>query len=119
MLVERVKRRGLFFPLAGLFKLRRETDNRWAELVEYIDTLPITDPQVIAFRLTLDRLRRGQGKTRTTCRDRFCTVCTEELVADFKGTTDDLISMYYHNLDEVTFELKAMRARAHTLQAAA
>jgi hypothetical protein len=102
----------LFFPLFSFLRMRKQKGERWAKIVETVNELPLNDPRVIAFRLTVDRVRRMQNKMDTTCRDRFCATCISDLIAGFPGTEQDLISFYNQNLDEVNFEVRAMRSRA-------
>jgi hypothetical protein len=112
MILERIAIRPLFAPLFGLRRLRGRYGYRWSELVDRINDLPRTDPQVMAFRFTVDRIRRDLGAAPSTCSNRYCATCISEIVEQFEGSEDDLLKAYYSNLDEVKAELKAMRERA-------
>ncbi|MBN1121113.1 MAG: hypothetical protein JXJ17_08545 [Anaerolineae bacterium] len=112
MIFERTAIRPLFAPLFGLRRLRGQYGYRWSELVDRVNDLPKTDPQVMAFRFTIDRIRRDLGFTLPTCTDRYCSTCISEIVEKYEGSEDDLLASYYANLDEVKTELQAMRERA-------
>jgi hypothetical protein len=107
-----VTNRKLFFPLFGLLELSRQHGTEWRSLVDRVNALPVDDPEVIAFRLTIDRIRRGQGNAPHGCRDPFCASCVSQIVAGFEGDEKDLIAFYHRNLAEVNFTMRSMRKRA-------
>lgn len=112
MLMQRIIKKHLFFPFLGFRRLKRQRGERWAALVEEVNALPLTDPRVIAFRLTIDRIRRALGQQQTSCGDRFCAMCISDILDDYDGTEDELLAYYQSCLDEVRFEIRALRARA-------
>lgn len=99
------------YPLFGLYNLRSQRGDRWAQLVDHVSTLASSDPQVIALSLTTRRLRRGASSEHGTCHDPFCAVCAAQVVANFDGTEQELIEFYHRNLDEVRARLTTMRVR--------
>lgn len=107
-----ITNRRLFFPLFKLSKLRKQKGRAWQKLVDRVNALPVNNPEVIAFRLTVDRIRRAQGHDVRTCRDSFCAGCISQIVAGFEGDERDLLALYHRNLAEVNFTLRSMRKRA-------
>ena len=99
------------YPLFGLASLRSQRGHRWAELVDYVGKLPGSDPQMMAMTLTLRRIRKYTGMQDSVCRDPFCAVCAAKVAANFDGGEQELIDMYYRNLDEMRATLRAMRMR--------
>lgn len=106
-----LRKQRLFFPFFGLLKTRRQQGERWAELVDSLDSMSHTDAPVIAFRLTLDRIRRAANRERSSCRDQFCATCVSEIVELYHGTEDQLIAFYHENLAEVEATLRQMKMR--------
>ena len=111
-----LRKQRLFFPFFGLLKTRRQQGDRWAELIDSLDSMSHTDAPVIAFRLTLDRIRRAAGRERSSCRDQFCATCTAEIVALFEGTEDQLLAFYHENLAEVEATLRQMKTRTRVFE---
>lgn len=99
------------YPLFGVLGLREQRGERWAELVDRVSKLPPSDPQVIAFTLTTRRLRKYNNLEHSVCRDPFCAVCAAHVVAVFDGGEQELLDIYYRNLDEVRATLRGMRVR--------
>lgn len=112
MILERITTRPLFAPLFGLRRLRGRYGYRWSELVDHVNDLPQTAPQVMAFRLTVDRIRRDLGFSLPTCSNRYCSTCISEVVEQYQGSEDDLLSFYYANLDEIKGTLADMRRKS-------
>ncbi len=46
------------YPAFAIDKLLHQRSQRWADLVAWLRTLPVTDPHVMAFTLTMRRLHR-------------------------------------------------------------
>lgn len=103
--------RSLFYPAFGLSRLRGQHGHRWADLVDWISQLPESDPQVMAFTLTMRRLRRSLRLDHAICRDPFCAICSAAVVAGFDGGEDALLALYQRNLDEIARTLAARRVR--------
>jgi hypothetical protein len=107
-----ITNRKLFFPLFGMLKLRKQRGSEWRRLVDRVNALPVDAPEVIAFRLTIDRVRRAQGEDLRACHDPFCANCVSQVVAGFEGDEKDLLALYHRNLAEVNFTIRTMRRRA-------
>lgn len=107
------------YPQCGIDQIRSQQGQGWAELVEWIKTLSISDPHVMAFTLTLRRLQRRARLDRLLCSDPLCAVCTAEVVTSFNGSEQELLSLYQTHVNEITSTLKNMsycrplRGRAH------
>lgn len=106
-----VLRRDSFFPSSSFLGLREQRGTRWAELLDRINHLPAQHPEVIAFQLTIDRLRREQPCSSPVCTEPFCARCVEAVIGSFDGDDDDFMGLYHRNLVEVKFTIRAMRAR--------
>lgn len=89
---------------------------RWAELTERLSHLPLTDPMRIALTLTLARLHRESHASGVF--HAGCPVCTERLLAEFKGSEQDLLELFDRHVAEVRHTLSKMSNRRHTHLAA-
>ncbi len=85
----------LLFPprlIRDLKNLRGET---WRQFVERLLTLPETHPDVLAFCLLIIRLGGCLGCVSGSYRFmRGCEVCSQQTVARFQGTDEELIELY-------------------------
>ncbi len=108
-----------FYPLFGVHSLRSQRGESWAQLVDHISRLSPGDPQVMALSLTTRRLRRNTNLEHSTCRDPFCAVCAAQVVANFDGTEQELVELYYRNLDEIRARMASMRMREIALPVSA
>jgi hypothetical protein len=99
------------YPFFARLVLREQRGKRWSQLVDTISELPATDTRVMAFSLTMRRLRAYRNAEHQHCRDTFCAVCASQVVANFDGSEQELMDFYRHNLDEVNMALKTMRRR--------
>ena len=108
-----------YYPAFGVARLRKQKGRRWAELVDTLRTLPQTDSRVMAFTLTIRRLRRSQDLSQNLCRDPFCAICASHVVDKFKGSEQELVKLYYTNLNEIEVTLRNMPMRQAERVAAA
>jgi hypothetical protein len=102
-----------FFPASSVNLLRAQQGRRWAKLVDRVQSLPVSDPEVIAFSLTLRRLRRSHQLSDKVCRETWCAHCASEVLAHFQGSESDLLQMYQQNLVEVKLRVASMRTHRH------
>jgi hypothetical protein len=98
------------YPNFGIDTMRGHLGQHWAELVEYVARLPITDPYVMALSLTLRRIQKRFDPSQkiSTCREPLCPTCASDIVASFPGTEQELLEIYYRHLDEINLTLKSM-----------
>jgi hypothetical protein len=107
------------YPQFGIDQIRSQQGQHWAELIDWLKTLPVSDPHVMAFTLTLRRLQRMARLDGFLCSDPLCAVCAAEVVASFDGSEQELLNLYRIHVDEITSALKKMsyrrpsRARVH------
>ena len=102
-----------FFPASSINLLRAQQGRRWAKLVDRVQSLPVSDPEVIAFSLTLRRLRRRSQLSDKVCRETWCVHCASEILAHYQGSEADLLQMYQQNLAEVKLRVASMRTHRH------
>jgi hypothetical protein len=102
-----------FFPASSINLLRAQQGRRWAKLVDRVQSLPVSDPEVIAFSLTLRRLRRSNQLSDKVCKDTWCVHCASEILAHYQGSEVDLLQMYQQNLAEVKLRTASMRTHRH------
>lgn len=100
------------YPYFGVAHLREQRGRSWAQIVDHVSRLGPADPHVMAFTLTLRRIRKQQGLSASLCKDPLCAVCAADLLAQYKGTEEDLIRFYFRNFDEIQQTVKHMRATA-------
>jgi hypothetical protein len=98
------------YSTTGFDHLRNQIGLQWADLVEHITRLPVSDPHVMAFSLTLRRIQRSlQHQSITSSHNPQCKVCANEVVSAFQGSEQELIDLYYGHLAEIRATLKSMR----------
>jgi hypothetical protein len=99
------------YPTFAVHTLQKKHGHRWAELVDSVSKLPVSDPRVMAFSYTMRRLNRNLGFERSECHDPLCAVCATEIVKHFRGSEDDLVDMYYQNLHAIKTCIKTRTVR--------
>jgi hypothetical protein len=98
------------YSATGFDHLRNQIGLQWADLVEHVTRLPVSDPHVMAFSLTLRRIQRSFHHQRSnSSQDPLCKVCANEVASAFQGSEQELIDLYYHHLAEIRTTLKTMR----------
>src|SRR5687768_13950609 len=97
-----------FYPHYGVAKLREQHGCRWGDLIEQVRALNVTDPRVMAFTLTVKKIRKQHRLSTSLCKDPFCAVCTAEVLEHYRGSEDELIHYYYGSLREVQQTMKLM-----------
>ena len=103
--------RHTFYPIFGLTRLRNKKGHRWAELVDWLSTLTEAAPEVMAFTLTMRRLRHTHNLSSDLCRDPFCALCAASILDSFNGDEEALLAAYHANLAEVNHAITTMRMR--------
>ena len=102
---------GRFYPKFGVDALRSQRGRRWSELVEGVSHLSAGAPLVMAFTLTLRQVARTAQTNQGACRDPFCAICANKVLADFDGDENALLTLYSKNLREINLALSTMRVR--------
>lgn len=111
---------GRVFPKFGVDRLARRIDEPWSQLVSRVSDLPLTNPERVAYGLTLRRMSQGAGLGwRPDHVLEGCAICARELHAAFPGSDRDLMSLYYEALDEVNEAMNYLVSRRRDLQQAA
>jgi hypothetical protein len=105
------------YPYFGVTSLRDQRGHKWAEIVDYVREQNAADPHVMAFTLTLRRIRKEHKLSVSLCRDPFCAVCAADILKHFPGSEEELIRFYFKNLHEMQQTLTVLRA-SNTLLAA-
>lgn len=100
-----------FYPLFGMNSLRSQRGQRWADLVDWVGKLPGSDPHVMAFTMTIRRLNRMRPAEEKLCSDPFCAICAAQVVSSFDGSEQELLDLYYRNLNDVQSTIRTMRVR--------
>ena len=96
-------------------RFRHQAGRRWSELVDWVTTLPRTDPHVIAFTRTLRKLHQEQTGHSPIGRGPICAVCAAKLLDNYQGSEDQLLELYYHNLSEINTAIKMMNCKKRPL----
>lgn len=100
-----------YYPEYGAVSLRKQRGHLWQELVDWLRALPSTDPQVVAFTLTMRRLRRRLSLSSALLRDPFSTLDAMRILDQYHGTEEELMQLYYDNLRQVLTAMNTMRSR--------
>ena len=85
----------VLFPSPLISHLRDLCGPKWMELVDWVDKLPETDPDNLAFCLLMIRLdgclKCYSGSYKFM---RGCEACAIQSVMQFKGDEEDLLELY-------------------------
>ncbi len=103
------------YPGYAANRFCRQAGRRWSELVDWVTSLPRTDPHVMAFTRTLRHINREQAGQKPIGRGPICAVCAARLVDDFQGSEEQLLELYYSNLSEITITLEKMNCKKRPL----
>ena len=101
MAIAVTRRKNTFFSFFGLFRARNQHGEEIRELLDRLEALPRTHPEVIGFQITLDRVRRAEGLPRSSCRDLFCGSCVSDMLDGFNGESRAFLAAYRANVREV------------------
>ena len=99
-----------YFPSFGLSLFRTQRGQRWADLVDWVAKLPMSDPQVMAMTRTVRQVQRTSD-VETSCHEPFCAICASQVIGAFRGSEQELIELYQHNLDTMRTAIAGMRVR--------
>jgi hypothetical protein len=105
------------YPYFGVTSLRDQHGYKWAEIVDYVRGQNAADPHVMAFTLTLRRIRKQHNLSTSLCKDPFCAVCASDVLKHYPGSEEELIHLYFKNLHEMQHTVKMLRS-SNTLLAA-
>lgn len=106
-----LRQSGRFFPQYGLASMQNRQGYRWADLVAWVSRLPGSDAHVMALTRTVRQVCRHGDSHDKAMRHPFCTICAGEALAQFDGTEDDLLVLYYRNLYDINEALSKMKRR--------
>ena len=83
------------FPPRLIPDLKDLRGEKWAELVEYVASLPETDPDTLAFCLMMIRLNACLNCVSGSYRFmRGCELCSQQTIARYQGTDEELIELF-------------------------
>ena len=99
-----------FYPSYSLAELRMLRGRRWSDLVDRLNTLPRTDPHVMAFSLLIKRLHREFDPC-AGCHDALCAACATAVVDRSGGSEQELMERYWQCHDEISRSLAALQQR--------
>jgi len=92
----------LLFPPSLIPDLKDLRGKEWRELVEYIASLPETHDDTLAFCLMMIRLNACMGCVSGSYRFmRGCELCSQQTVARFQGTDEELIALYHQAQEDL------------------
>jgi hypothetical protein len=92
----------LMFPHHAISSLRRLRGASWKTLVERVITLPECHEETLAFMLMMVRLNGCMACETDSYRAmRGCAACSLQTLRRFKGSDEELMSVYRQALDDV------------------
>jgi len=96
----------ILFPAHLIPELRNLRGPKWAKLVDRVSALPEDHPDSLAFSLLMIRLngclRCSAGSYKFM---RGCALCSRQNVLQFKGTDEDLLTMYRKAQEDLQYAL--------------
>ncbi len=98
----------ILFPMRVAHSLRVLRGEAWRNLVDQIDCVPDGHPEQVAFSLTMVRLS-GCLTCHTDCYRamRGCTHCASQAVKRFRGSDEDLLSLFQESVAQVDLFLES------------
>ena len=105
-----------FYPRYAIQQLINLHAARWAEIVHHVSNLPLSDPAVMAFTLTVRRLGR---RLDYRYQHHLCAACAQDILAGYPGDEHDLVTLYYVHLEEINKTMQHMQQRQRARQQAA
>ena len=90
---------------------------RWTDVVQAVKGLSGTDPQAMAFTLTMQRISR-RPDPRHTHRHAGCAACAQQAMSEASVSDSELLALFYQHLDEINVTLRRMRRRRRVRLAA-
>jgi len=97
----------LLFPPSLIPDLKDLRGEEWRELVEYIASLPETHDDTLAFCLMMIRLNACMGCVSGSYRFmRGCELCSQQTIARFQGTDEELIALFYQAKEDLRLHAK-------------
>ncbi len=103
------------YPGYATNRFRRQAGRRWNELIDWVTSLPRTDPHVMAFTRTLRNINQEQPGHTPLGRGPICAVCAARLLDDFQGSEEQLLELYYSNLYDINTTIKKMNSKKRQL----
>lgn len=101
----------LMFPHYAIPRLRDARGAAWSALIDRLSTLPETHEEVLAFMLVMIRLNGCLPCETDSYRAmRGCSICTLQTLRHFKGSDDELLTMY----QEALVDMRRYLAQAET-----
>jgi hypothetical protein len=82
--------------------LKNLRGEEWRQLVEHVAGLPETHPDTLAFCLMMIRLNACLGCVSGSYRFmRGCELCSQQTVARFQGTDEELIALFHQAKEDM------------------
>jgi len=100
-----------FYPYYGVSMLRTHYGRQWAELMDSLRQLPAHDPQMVAFTVTMRRIRKALNLSENLMRDPFSALDADAILDAFPGGEQELLRLYQFNLSQVQATMGNMRLR--------
>ena len=99
-----------YYPQYGLNRMKRP-GRRWAELLEWVTRLPVSDPHTIALSRTIRHLMQSVSLNPSHKHDTLCAVCASNTLEAYSGSEDELIALFHHHVHEIKSTISTMRRR--------
>ncbi len=98
----------VLFPVRLIPHLRQLRGPVWQRLVQRVQQSPPSSPEVLGFVLMMARLANCAGCSMDTFRAmRGCALCARRTVERFRGSDEELVSLWEAAVEEVRAFLKA------------
>ena len=99
-----------YYPHYGIKRMKRP-GRRWAELLDWVTRLPVSDPHTIALSRTIRHLMQSVGLNSSHKHDTLCAVCASNTLEAYSGNEDELIALFHHHVQEIKSTISTMRRR--------
>ena len=111
------QRTELLFPPRLIPDLRDLRGEKWRDLVDRVSPLPETHPDKLAFCLMMIRLNACMGCVSGSYRFmRGCELCSQQTVARYQGTDEELIVMHQQARDDLAYSAETKTDLAGDLE---
>lgn len=101
-----------YYPEFAIVRLSSSAGRRWADLIEWVKKLPLSDPHTMALTRTIRGLVKSLQLDPGLKHDPLCAACATTTLAAYRGSEEELISLYHENLNAINHSIKTMRLNA-------
>jgi hypothetical protein len=92
----------ILFPIRVIASLRDLRGEKWAQLIDHLDSPDVDELELVGFSLMMVKLGGCNGCSADSFRAmRGCTHCAKLTIRRYKGSDDDLLELFKNAKEDV------------------